>query len=375
MTWRSRYYLSTLLYLAAICNPAIGQVSECDALVNEAIRAGEVPGVTVDPKTKEVLLVTSKGTCVEAAGKWAARRMLSVPADVPRPAADEQKGAPPPRPAVAPVPKCDRILDGLWRPMHVRVGGEMFWLARVYTIDFDNDGRTDNLGFRLKSKRGEEVALRYFAEGGDVGANSLPELQLEDDRAIGRICFGELNLQEPTEVVMSPASGMSGMTSMAPPDLAAEARARTTGGAGAKPSASSNGAWSWLWAVLAGGAGLMLGAAGVLWYVTRRKAPSPAPGDDADEEVVVRPKHRELEAEEDEDEVPAKKKSAGLLGLLSGLMGRKKKPEAEEEEEEERHPPKPGHHPAGHKPGAHPPGKAAAPQRGRPAERPAKPSR
>lgn len=367
MAWRFR--ISTLSLFCLASWPVAAQNGGCDALVNEAIRAGEIPSVIVDPKTKEAQLVTSKGTCVEAAGKWATRRLPGVPAEpavrreVPGPAAEAPKpaAAPPPRPSAPPAPKCDRILEGLWGPMRVRVGGEIFWLARVHTIDFDNDGRTDNLGFKLKSKRGQEVALRYFAEVGDVGANSLPELQLDDDRNIGRICFGELDLAEPAEPViptMSGMSGMSGMVSMAP-DLAAQARARVEGKATDEAAPPKKEMDSWLWAVLAGGAGLLLGAAAVLWFLTRHHGPAEGHGEEqeGEEDEVA---HSRAEPEE-EEEVPAKK----LLGFLAGLKGKKKEAEPAEEEDER---------PPAHKP-VHSPGKKGAPpQRGRPAARP-KPSR
>jgi hypothetical protein len=374
--------------------------------VAESLKAGEMPAVVVDPVTRSVEMRTSKGICREAAGKWAARRLpgvaepaatapaASAPA-APAPAAPAAKGHTsvsvpipdaPARPAPPPAPRCDRLVDGLWRSTWVRLGGELFWLERAYTIDFDNDGRTDNVGFRLRSaSQGREVGLHYLPREGEVGGNSLPELQIDDDRNVPRICFGVVDLNQPPP----DPQGMAAATRIVP-DLSAEVRGRVSGEGQPQPAANSGGgAPDWLWGAVAGGLGVLIGIAGVAWGILRGRRGKPveeaADEEEEGEEERERPSHHGKAAphkpaqperhghpaEEDEEvESPARKSGGGLFGFMAGLFGsgrKRKKPAKHPPEDHEGHPhaKAAGHHPPA-KPGATPQRGAASPRKVKP---------
>ncbi|MEO5336555.1 MAG: hypothetical protein H7841_06640 [Magnetospirillum sp. WYHS-4] len=371
----------TALGAAVGLSGVAAQEPSCDALVAEALKGGEIPAVVVDPQSKAVELRTSRGACREAAGKWASRRVQtpSLAATAPpEPAAPEttpvtaaQPPVPPPKP---PPPRCELRIEGLYGATRVRLGGELFWLTRVYTIDYEDDGRTDNLGFRLKSAQGREVTLQYLPQSGDVGGNTVPELQLPDDRTLPRICFGAIDLAEPAT---PDPGGMSGM--VIAPDLAGEARGRVAGVTPGKAEAKGRDDGSLLWIILAGASGLLLGAAAVLWLTTHGKHKDLAEEAESDEEAPPArhasakghpPAHgsaKEIPDDDDEEEAEPKKKG-GFSGLLARLGIGGRKPESDEAEVDERK--EDGQpHPRG-KPAARP----ATPQRAMPGHK-AKPSK
>lgn len=387
------FLIGTLVFAGAGVSASATLAGECDELVAEALRAGEMPAVVVDPVTKSVEMRTSRGTCRESAGKWASRRLQSaaeptasapVPPPPPAPAKAPQAASapipePPAKPPAPPAPRCDRLVDGLWRSTWVRLGGELFWLERVYTIDFDNDGRTDNVGFRLKSSaKGNEVTLHYLPRQGEVGANGIPELQIDDDRNVPRICFGVVDLNQPP-----PEPQGMGATVQIVPDLSAEVRGRVSGAAPAA-AVSEPGRSEFPWGWLAGGIGVLIGIGGVAWGLMRGRKGKPEDEldeEEAEEEKTHRhahepahkgghpPERHPLPEEEEEISPASKKASKGLFGFLSGLGGGTKKRGAAKPKDDEPHDRKAA------KGGSHPPGKGPVkPQRGAPPPRKAKPS-
>ena len=51
-------------------------------------------------------------------------------------------------------PKNCRNLSNVWAPGNHKAGGRTYWLGRAFTLDDDNDGVVDNVGFILRPKTG-----------------------------------------------------------------------------------------------------------------------------------------------------------------------------------------------------------------------------
>lgn len=268
----------------------------CDALIAKATRAGEMPSVSIDAGSGTVELRTSQGICRETAATWSARRL---PVETESGGTRVQQGIrggngvqeSAPHAPISSSPKaCDRKVSTLWKPTWVRFQARDYWLERVYTIDFNGDGRTDNIGFRFQpSTDGEKpVKLAYFATGGEVGAADLPELRIEDDRAMERICFGNLRLEKPV------GRSLAAITKMpAPritPDLERQATSKLKEQVRRKdrPMETTE-SESMLWAGLGGTMGGLLLLFGLFAWITRkgkgmskRRGP-PVPSQFADE--------------------------------------------------------------------------------------------
>ena len=115
---------------------------------------------------------------------------------------------------------CDKELGQFWQPRELTVEGTRFWLSRVFTIDADNDGRTDDVGFILKAEGQTDLIVRYIRTIGKVSGRTLPDLRLADEDDIPRLCFGQVNFQRPVEVTTEP------FTAFKIPDLSRKAAAK-----------------------------------------------------------------------------------------------------------------------------------------------------
>jgi hypothetical protein len=106
--------------------------------------------------------------------------------------------------AAAVAVDCDRELGQLWQPRELTVEGTRFWLWRVFTIDTDNDGRTDDVGFILKAKGKTDLILRYIKTTGKVSGRRIAALRLADEGDIPRLCFGRITFKKPVKVTREP---------------------------------------------------------------------------------------------------------------------------------------------------------------------------
>ena len=79
---------------------------------------------------------------------------------------------------------CDKELGQFWQPRELTVEGTRFWLSRVFTIDADNDGRTDDVGFILKAEGQTDLIVRYILGKAGVGPDG-PHRPLHQDHRQG----------------------------------------------------------------------------------------------------------------------------------------------------------------------------------------------
>ncbi len=110
------------------------------------------------------------------------------------------------RRALAAQATCDKKLSEFWQAKDVSVGGTDFWLSRVFTIDTNNDGRTDDVGFILKAKGRTDLVVRYIRTIGAISGRIVPALRLDDETDIPRLCFGQVTFKRPTPRIDKPFS-------------------------------------------------------------------------------------------------------------------------------------------------------------------------
>jgi hypothetical protein len=146
---------------------------------------------------------------------------------------------------------CARRVESLWPPGEHVVGGVRYWLARVFTLDDDHDGRVENVGFQLRADGRADLVLFYFDAADRPSAASVPSLRLGDEREIGRLCFGQLHFSGPR-----PVAGL------------AQAGPRSAPGKDRTPNFLA------LLLVTAGAAAVLLGSGALVGYllIVRRRA-------------------------------------------------------------------------------------------------------
>jgi len=108
--------------------------------------------------------------------------------------------APPPQPKIDPdlAKRCDREVTMFWAPGEHEIDGQKFWLAGVFTIDINNDGVVDNVGFKIKTEGKIGNVLNYFpTTEGRLAGKTVESLKLEDDRDIRRLCQANLTFDRP----------------------------------------------------------------------------------------------------------------------------------------------------------------------------------
>ena len=291
--------------------------ADCDALLEKAAKADEIPEIVIDSSTNTIRVRTSEGECVEplsaptvpsaALGppETAVQAPQTAPvtppaappvAEVaePKPAPAAPKTAepgkpfkthpyfraqpmPPPRslggpqgatakaPALSPAAGCTTDLNSLWKKGEHHIRGTTYWLSQVFTIDLDGDRRTDNVGFRLKAASTPELMIRYYAGPGNLAGRSVPTLRLDDEDMISRLCFGQVSFPTPRRQARETPRGfetpdlemeMMGKGKPAPAVTQAERGGVVSGG---------------LWAAMAAVSGLVVAAGGAGVFLTRRK--------------------------------------------------------------------------------------------------------
>lgn len=106
---------------------------------------------------------------------------------------DDPKEAPPKS------AECDRDVAEYWKPGVYDVAGTRRALVRVFTIDRDRDGRTENVGFLFRAPGLPDVLMHYFDFSDRPSAQAIPALRLADERTIGRLCFGQASFESASD--------------------------------------------------------------------------------------------------------------------------------------------------------------------------------
>lgn len=105
---------------------------------------------------------------------------------------------PPPTKDDTLIKRCDRELSGFWSPGEHEIDGRKYWLAGVFTIDLNSDGRVDDVGFKLKAKGRIGNIVNYFPSSeGRLSGKTIDSLALEEDEDVHRLCPDNLTFERP----------------------------------------------------------------------------------------------------------------------------------------------------------------------------------
>ncbi len=123
-----------------------------------------------------------------------------------------------------PNPNACHGLADVWKASYHTVSGTKYWLNRAFTLDENNDGVVDDVGFILKTEGKADLNIYYFPGQGRQSVIIAPALRLKDDRDLKKICFGQEDFKKP-----EPEKKKEGPSAFQVPDLAAELAAKARG--------------------------------------------------------------------------------------------------------------------------------------------------
>ena len=213
----------------------------CDQILKNA-RKTKIPPTVVHIVDWGIITMTSAlGSCREPIEVWRDRRITWIkvtkgskiaPKIIPKIArpGTAKAGAlipPPPEPARPPAAEpCNQRLKNFWRQTAISVKGVSYYLSQVFTIDQDDDGVTDNLGFTLKARGKPDMVIRYFASPGQISGRDLPGIGIDNDQLVARFCFGRVDFGDPPEEIAAAADEGE---SFKLPDLAKQMKRQKAG--------------------------------------------------------------------------------------------------------------------------------------------------
>jgi len=90
-----------------------------------------------------------------------------------------------------------RQLTEAWPAGYHAVSGRRYWLDQVFTLDDDNNGGVDNIGFLLTNEDRADLYIYYFPSPGRKSVVSAPTLRLADDRDVPGVCAGRQKYKKP----------------------------------------------------------------------------------------------------------------------------------------------------------------------------------
>ncbi len=240
---RSAFAAMLLAIIILAGGPASAAVS-CDQILKNAEKTGKPPIVTHIVDWGIITMTSDLGSCKEPIEVWRARHItwikvtkgtkaapkITMPKiTTPKIATPKIAGPKTPKASapVSPPPEpCSQRLKNFWRQTAVSVNGETYYLSQVFTIDQDNDGVTDNLGFTLKARGKPDMAIRYFASPEQISGRDLPEIGIGNDQLVARFCFGRADFGEPPEEIAAAADSGE---SFKLPDLAKQMERKKAG--------------------------------------------------------------------------------------------------------------------------------------------------
>ena len=232
--------LLALVIIAGWPVAAAAAVVSCDRIIKNAEKTGTPPIVTHIVDWGIITMTSALGSCKEPIEVWRARHITWIKVvkgtkvapkiATPRIATPKTAKASaliPPVPAVEP---CNRQLKNFWRQTAISIQGVRYYLFDAFTIDQDNDGVTDNLGFTLKARGKPDMVIRYFASPGQISGRDLPGIGIDNDQLVSRFCFGRADFGEPPEdITAATATTDGGGESFKLPDLAKQMERKKAG--------------------------------------------------------------------------------------------------------------------------------------------------
>ncbi len=179
-------------------------------------------------------------------------------------------------------PENCRNLSEVWAPDYHKAGGRTYWLDRAYTLDDDNDGVVDNVGFILKAEGRPDLYIYYFPGQGRQSVVTVPTLRLKDDRDVLAICFGQEEFKKPKEKDETPerpfrvsglAAELAAKSDEANKDNKAKDGLQVAGESGKKaPGNPFLGGMGLVFAIAAGAGVVLILGAGAGYVIARRRS-------------------------------------------------------------------------------------------------------
>ena len=165
-----------------------------------------------------------------------------------------------------PEPKACHGLAKVWKAGFHTISGTRYWLDRAFTLDGNNDGVVDDIGFILKTEGKADITIYYFPGQGRQSVIAAPALRLKDDRDLEKICFGQEEFKKP-----EPEKKGGGPSTFQVPDLAAELAFKASGGKAKGPAEKPSflEGPGLVFAIVIGAGVLLIGGGGVGYAVAR----------------------------------------------------------------------------------------------------------
>jgi hypothetical protein len=301
-------FLSAVAYTCAsflaISTPVVAANVSCSKLISGARKAGETPKVVIDT-WKGIATVTGvSDTCREPMEVWQGRRITGYPttrvsSKPSRTAPRVQSNAPdlpmPIKPRVSrPSDKsfgsnrkdqtqmsvggplntrCDIELSDVWNEGLYEIGNTSYYLGRIFAIDNNHDGITDNVGFVFQRTGRPELKAYHNPLPGHLRISAVKNFKTLKFSEIALICFGQVKFNVPEGKVSAPKQSKQAQA-FAVPDIAQEMKDRAAGKptadeiAAAKEAEEKEGIALWIWLSIAGSLVVVLG--GGVFFLARK---------------------------------------------------------------------------------------------------------
>lgn len=343
--------------------PALAAEGDCDIVLGQIANTGEVPAIVINPADETVKIVTSKGSCTETIDSWSKREPLPSPGPSAGSKPDTVKSAPSSRPKtgqpskpaltspvpVAPKPSgpptvvikpapvttpCDLRLTDVWELQIIKIAGIEHYLARMFTLDMDNNNQVDNISFTFISNAGEKKVIHYYGIQGELAGRDYKELTLPDEALIGRLCFGDWTFGKPK--YLQGRSGDKSLIVVDKPDLAGQMDAKRRGieyvpKTEKKPNIQPKREKPFSWALWGSVGGLTVLVAGAAVFVLRRRKKVTGDEDEDEESEEDKKPEEAEEPEEDGDGAKKPKRKVKLKFDLGGIIDSLKKKDGKDE--------------------------------------------
>jgi hypothetical protein len=95
--------------------------------------------------------------------------------------------------------RCEIELRDVWKGGLYEIRNTSYYLGRIFTIDNNHDGITDNVGFVFQRSRQPELKAYHNQLAGNLHISAVKGLQALKFSEIASICFGQVKFSVPEE--------------------------------------------------------------------------------------------------------------------------------------------------------------------------------
>jgi hypothetical protein len=301
------FYTAAIGFTCALyvfnATPAISASIKCSTLLSNVRKSGEKPKVVINDWMGIVTITGRSNSCKEPLEIWNNRRIKGypttrvstkpkMPTQQPRRSAPTTSTKAPARDATPGdksfgsnrkdqknmtlggplVTRCELQLGDVWHEGKYDIGKSQYYLGRIFTIDSNHDGLTDNVGFVFQRTGRKDLQAYHNPSPGTLHIGSVAGLKSLPAGEIPLLCFGQINYNVPVEMV-DRIKGKKATQAFAVPDLEQEMKARAAGKqtpeeiAAAEKKAADAGLGLGIWIGIAIGVLVLIG--GVVFILAR----------------------------------------------------------------------------------------------------------